>query len=118
MTTVTKGTTTLTPLLLIDPAYSRTGGNIVHAILGRRDPDITFAPALLRSGTHKFLCADRAAALALENLHATPGVVTLADTTMVGFGMKYVTTPDPMTIAPDAEVRSRWIVEIPFQEVL
>jgi hypothetical protein len=117
MTTVTKGAVTLTPLLLIDPEYTRASGNIVHKILGRSNPDITFAPALMRTGTHKFLCADRAAAKAFEDLHATPGVFTLVDATMAGYGMKYVTT-DSLKVAVEPTTRARWIVEIPFQEVV
>jgi hypothetical protein len=118
MTTVTKGAITLTPLLMIDPEYSRESGNIVHKILGRSTPDITLAPALLRTGTHKFLCADRSAAVALEALHTSPGVLTLVDATLDGYGMKYVLANGSLTSAPDAAVRSRWIVQVPFQEVI
>jgi hypothetical protein len=117
VTTVTKGATTLTPTLVVDPSYTRTSGNIVHAILGRPAPDVTFAPARLRKGTHKFLCADRSAALALENLHATPGAITLVDPTIPGYGMKYVVEGE-ISSAVDTETRVRWIVDIGYQEVL
>jgi len=117
MTTVSKGATTLTPLLVTGYSSSRAAGNIVHEILSRADPDITFAAARLRAGTLQFLCASHSQALTFEGFHAAPGVYTLADPDLPGVGMKYVTAGE-IVLTLDSETLEQWLVDVPFQEVL
>lgn len=117
MTTITGGTTTLTPLLITGYSSTRQTGNIVHAIIGRSDPDVTFKAAGLRTGTLEILVADLTSALAMEALHAAVGTLQLVEPTAPGLGMKYVSS-GAITVTLDDETRDRFIVGIDFQEVL
>ena len=116
-TTLTRGTTTLTPLLLLGYGSSRGSRNIVHTILGRSDPDITLASARLRAGTLSFLVEDRAAAYRFEAFHAANGVITFNDTEVANVNMRYVTTDD-VTVSIDTQTQLRWLVDVPYQQVL
>jgi hypothetical protein len=117
MTTISDGTTTLTPLSVLGWSSSRESRSRVHRPIGRPDPDVTLRPAALRTGTLRVLCADEAAAVAMEELHAAGRVLTLADPDVSAVGMAYMVSGalssdlDPMTL-------SRWVVSADFTEVL
>ncbi|MCU1439997.1 MAG: hypothetical protein JWP85_994 [Rhodoglobus sp.] len=114
--TITRGATVLSPTLVLGYESSRRSGNIVHKILGREDPDVTFAPAGLRTGTLRIFCLDQTDAIATEALHTEVGVFVLADPEVAGIDMSYVPSGDIRSRLDDRTV-TRWVVEIDYQEV-
>jgi hypothetical protein len=50
-TLITTGAETITPTQILGYADASEGGNIIHPILGRAEPDVTLRPGGLRSGT-------------------------------------------------------------------
>lgn len=92
---------------------------IVHPILGRSDPDITFRPAGLRAGTLKLVFGTGAAAEAAEAVLVVPQVFALSDSSVPEVSMSFVVGPEGQatTRALDAPTRKVWVVEVPFQEV-
>lgn len=114
--TITLGATTLHPTLVLGYESTRRSGNIVHTILGREDPDITFGPAGLRTGKLQVFCLDQTDALATEALHTESGVFALADPDLPGIDMSYVPSGD-IRARLDNRTVIRWVVEIDYQEV-
>lgn len=79
MTTISDGTTTITPILISGYESSRTSRNVVHPILGTNVPAVSLRAAGLRTGTLTALVANRAAAVALETVLAKALLLTYTD---------------------------------------
>lgn len=92
--------------------------NIVHTILGRSDPDVTFRPAGLRTGTLSLVFELEADAWAAVAALRVPQVLTLTDADVAVVNMSFVVAPGELRPTLDDATRSVWIVEVPFQEVL
>lgn len=89
---------------------------IVHTILGREDPDITFRPAGLRSGTLPLEFASEVDAWAAIAVFRTPQVLTLANSNVPSMNMTFVVAAGE--IRPELDTtRTRWTLYVPFQEV-
>ncbi|RZU64609.1 hypothetical protein EV379_0912 [Microterricola gilva] len=116
MSTITDGTTTITPLLVLGYEATRQGRNIIHPIIGRPDPDVTLAPAALRTGTLSLLFKDEPTAAGCMTMHAAAAVFTVDRDDLPGASMRYVVagrigvTLDPATLL-------RCVVTVDFQEV-
>lgn len=115
-TTITRGTTTVTPTLVLGYKSIRRAKNLIHVIIGRPDPDVTLKPAGLRTGKLELFCLDLAAALAVEALHAGEGVCELEDTDLPALNMLYVASGE-IELELDPETRARWVVRVDYQEV-
>lgn len=116
-TNITHSAGTITPIVVNGFGASRTARSLVHEILGRPDPDITFRPAGMRSGTLKLVFATGAAAAEAEAVLVVPQVFTLFDVTVPQVGMSFVVAGGDVTSTLDEETMVVWIVEVPFQEV-
>ena len=116
MTTITHDATTITPLTVDGYDTVRASRNIIHAIIGRPDPDVTLQPANLRTGTLRLVFATATAAFAAANLHALAGRFVLADTDIPQANMTYVLAGSIESILDD-ETRTAWIVTVDYQEV-
>ncbi|WP_053203792.1 hypothetical protein [Jiangella muralis] len=116
MTTISDGTTTLTPLLVLGWSPTREARTRVHQLIGRPDPDVTLRPHALRTGTLRILCADEAAAAAMEQLHARGVVLTLADDDLTTVAGAYVVS-GTITTELDTQTLTRWVVTADFTEV-
>lgn len=114
-TTITDGTTTVTPSLVINYAYTREARTLVHTVLDRSDPDVTLRPVGLRTGTLNLFCTTRALATDVEQLHRQIGVLTLASDEEPTANMSYVTTGRVSTSWDDAF--DRWTVAVDYAEV-
>lgn len=117
MTTITDGTTTVTPLLILRREHTRAAGTIVHEILGRPDPDVSLAPARTRRGRHRILFSDYAHAMECDALHRGASVLVLDDTDQPANSMSYVVSGD-ITLTLDEQTSRRVIVEVEYREVL
>lgn len=115
-TTISDGTTTLTPILVDGYESKRESMTIVHTIIGSPEPAVTLRPASMRSGTLSVVVgASRSLALQFEAMLGAGRVCTIADTT-VDVAMSFVVV-DELTVALDDTTRSVWVVSFDFQEV-
>lgn len=116
-TIITHSTGMITPEVIDGFQSSREARSIVHTILGRPDPDITYRPASLRKGTLTLVFATGAAAIAAEAVLVLPEVFTLSDTDVAQVAMSFVVADGDVVTALDKSTRRAWTVTIPFQEV-
>lgn len=116
MTTITDGTTTVTPLTVDGYGSTRNTQNLIHPILGSGTADVTLQPALARSGTLTLIAATLADAHALETIHSGTAVLTLADTEYPALDMNYVAFGS-IDLELDDETRNAWTVTVGYQEV-
>ena len=115
-TTISDGTTAVTPVLTLGYASNRDSRNVFHDVIGRADQDVTLYPAGLRSGTLTFLFDNETDALTCENLHSAAAVFTITDTDRPSIAMTYaVKGKIPRTL--DDGTREMWTVAVDFQEV-
>ena len=115
MTTVTKGATTLTPILVLGFESTQQSGNIIHPVLGTSTPSVSYAPASLRAGTFEFLVATLAIAEVWRAIHTTSGVFTLYDADE-SLTVNYIPSGDiKVSLDPETDL---WTVSIAWQEVI
>jgi hypothetical protein len=116
VTTISDGTTTLTPLLVLGWSPTREARSRAHPLIGSPNPDVTLRPHASRSGTLRILCEDESAAAAMEALHTAGLLLTLADPDLASVGMTYAVT-GPVNPELDPQTRRRWVVSADFTEV-
>lgn len=117
MTTISDGTTTITPILIDGYESVRASRNVKHDILGTAVPSFSLRPAGLRSGRLTALMEDRAAALALENVLAGANLLTFTDTDTT-LTMTFGLDGDGQIVTRlDRDTRRRWLVEWDYAEV-
>lgn len=102
--------------MILGYSSRRAAKNIIHAIIGRADPDITIAAAGLRTGTLEALFLNLAAAVELETLLAGANVLELADTDYPALNMSYVAS-GAIEVSLDDQTRTRWVVRFDYQEI-
>lgn len=111
-------TTPIVPLVIDGYDSSRQSGTVVHPIAGRADPDVTLAPAGLRTGTLRLVFADETDAKTAEDEHAEARAFTLSDDDRATVAMYYVVDAGgDITRSLDDTTRDAWVVEVPFQEI-
>lgn len=113
-TVITHAGGVITPLAVSEYAVEQEAGNIVHQILGRPHPDITFRPAALRTGTLSYTFATAAEAEAARVAHAAGGVFMMTSTVNV-VSMHYVLAGKLGTVLGKA---GEWTIAVDFHEVL
>lgn len=118
MTTLSNGTTTITPTTVDGYEALQEARTIAHTIIGRAADDFTLRPAGPRTGTLKLVFDDAASADEARTLHAGVHVWTLVDPDVSTIGMQYVVEGGSISPALDDETRAVWIVSVPFREVL
>lgn len=116
-TTITYTGGTITPAVVNGFDSSRPARTVVHTILGRPDPDITFRPAGLQKGVLTLVFATGAQARSAESALTVPRIFTLSDIDVPEVAMQFVVADGDVSIRLDLETQSVWIVEVPFQEV-
>lgn len=118
-TIITHGADTINPTLVLGYSDASDGGNIVHHILGRANPDVTLRPGNVRTGTLTLGFqsatseADSAAARALLN---SGGVFSILSPERGTVEMSFVRY-GRVTRELDDQSRDAWIVTVEFQEV-
>ncbi|WP_217584865.1 hypothetical protein [Microbacterium sp. GbtcB4] len=120
MTTITHTAGTITPELIDGYQASRTTRSIVHDILNRPNPDITFRPAGLRRGEFRCLFMDQADALSAYAALSVPQVLSISDADVPAIDMSFVIGPEgeQLDIELDDDTRSAWWIVVPFVEVI
>lgn len=117
MSTITDGTTTIAPALVMGYRTSQPGRNAFHDILGRPDPDVSLAPAGLRRGTLTLFFLTEADAEACRQLHSNPAVFTYTADDNTTTSMRYVLDDAGVSPALDDQTRRRWTVDVAYREV-
>lgn len=116
-TTLSNGTDTITPAVVVGFASSRAVGAIEHEIIGRPDPDVTFAATRTRRGVLELLFAEETAAAAAEALLAEAWTWTLNDASRPTVdGLRFVVAGGDLAREMLADV-DRWLVRVPYREV-
>jgi len=115
-TIFTKGTTTVVPLLITGYSSTKTSRNTIHNIIGTALPDVTFAPAGLRTGSFELVFSTLAEARTAEDIFSTVGTVIFSDTDLPALNMTFVTNGD-IKVELDSGTRAKWLVSVDFQEV-
>lgn len=114
-TTITDGTTIITPTVVDGYRAVRPIRNIIHEIPGRAEPDVTLRPPLLRQGTLRLLFTTEEDAHGAAELHNTStATFTLASTDLTTIGMTYVPASGEIRVGKES---GYWSVEIPYQEI-
>lgn len=115
MTTITRGTLTLTPILWMDYESHRAANTRVHE-LANGQPALTVRPHQPRRVTVVYLFDDEGASKQCEDLHASPGVITVHEDDRATASMKYAVI-GTVTRDLDAETADIWIVSAEVLEV-
>ncbi len=112
---ITHDAGTITPTAVSSYEAEQAAGNIVHDVLGRAHPDITFRPAGLRTGTLTLTFASAVDANAARLALATGTVFELVAPEQPTIDMAYVVAG---TIGTVLGAALEWTLLVGFQEVL
>lgn len=117
-TTITHSAGTFSPFLNGYEAESE-ARNVVHPILNRSDPDVTYRAAGLRTGTFTILIGEQADAFAAYDILRLPQTFAISDPDVPALSMSFVIPEGTkIGIALDPETQAAWIITVPFAEVL
>lgn len=117
MTTITHASGSIVPTIVDGYEASREARTVVHSVLNRSAPDITFRAAGMRRGTLSCVFADQLEAVSAFGVLSIPQTFTLSDDDVPSVGMSFVVAEGDLTIALDDETREVWVVTVPFVEV-
>jgi len=116
-TTITHSAGVITPELVDGYEATREVRTVVHDIINRTNPDVTFRAPGPRSGSLRCLFPVQADAIAAYGVLSTPQVFTLTDPDVPAVGMSFIVAGGDLTIALDDNTRGVWWVTAPFVEV-
>jgi hypothetical protein len=114
--TLTAGTTTVTPHLLLGWETTRQSRNVIHEIIGAPEPYVTLVAAATESGTLQFLFDNVTDADAAMDLFASGQVITMAVDDLDTLTMDIVLS-DRVSRTLDDQTLTRWIVAADIRQV-
>lgn len=114
-TTVTDGSTTISPILRLDRSNVYETRNKVHELLAG-GVAVTFGGQPLRSGTLSLLFASETAAQACLQMHLNGYVMQVADTSAPTLDMTYVVAGN-LGAEKVEDTTDAWLVNVDVQEV-
>lgn len=117
MTEITDGSTTVAPMLVLGWNAANALRSVVHAVLGSSSPDVTLRPSATRTGTLEVLCEGESQANEIVAMHTQGVVLTLIEDDLTSISMDYVVSGEVVAVLEDV-TRQRWIVTIPYAEVI
>lgn len=117
MSTISDGTTTITPRLVLGYETSRAGQTVFHDVIGKASPDASLAPLASRAGTLQLFFEDETSAAACVALHAGPATFTYTDSDHPTASMRYAVSEAGLSVLLDPDTRRRWIVKVGYREV-
>jgi hypothetical protein len=117
---ISNGTSTVTPSAIVGYQSTRATQNVLHAVIGRGDVDVSFNPTGLRTGTLTMLYSTLALALAAEVFYsATGGKFVLTDGDFGGaLTMTHVPFGNIVVAYLDDTAGQGWTLAVDFQEVV
>lgn len=113
--TVSDGTTVITPWFVKGYQAAQAGRNIFHDVIGKTSQDVTLAVPKLRNGTLSFYFKTAAEAEACRVLHNQAALFTFTDEDVAAAAMTYATGDPAATVSLDDS--TLWVVDVAFQEV-
>lgn len=117
MSTITDGTTSFSPTLLVVADSTRESTNRVHRVLGGKIA-VTLGDTVPRAGTLGLLIEGEAAKDACVNLHATGLLFQLTEPERPSYDMTYVLDQGgAIAVEQLRDYDDLWMVSIDFQEV-
>lgn len=117
MTTISNGSTTITPSLVLGYTARRATRNVVHQVIGRPDPDVTLREAASRTGTLRLLFTTETAAHDAVEALASADVWALSEDDLTTIDMRFVASGE-IEKALDDRTRTIWTVTADYTEVL
>lgn len=115
-TTITDGTSSVTPLLIVEYAHTRTPGTIVHETIDGPTPDVTLRAATSRSGILAAVLDDPDDVTVLDDMLARPAVFSTTSTDEPRLdGLSFVLAPREVSVRRDGS--RTWVVEWQYREV-
>lgn len=115
---ITAGAVIISPTLILGYESTRKPGNVIHEILGRESPSVTFRPAGLRRGRMELLFEEESTAADAEAALAAGEVCTLSDDDRTTVAMSFVLPRDgDLSRKLDDETRAAWVVAFDWREV-
>lgn len=115
--TITHALGTIVPTVVNGYTATRTAETVVHRIINRSEPDVTFRPAGLRTGSLRCVFATESEAKAAYGVLSDPQVFALADDDVPTVDMSFVVADGDIEISLDPDTRRVWVVTVPFVEV-
>ena len=104
------------PEVITDYAFTITSRNVVHEILNRAAPVITYGPASTRRGTLNILCPAYGDMLAALALHNAPGTLQWVSTDFPeATTLNYAVVGD--VTFTQTEDKTTWLVAVGYREV-
>lgn len=113
--TISDGTTTITPLLVLGWEDRSTARNVPHQIIGRADLDFSLQDDTLPAGDLELLFDDRATAVAARNALRQGRVFTHVDTDRPELDISFCRVGD-LRLTQD-DTRQYWTITVGYQEV-
>lgn len=118
MTTITDGTTTYTPTVIVGYGADQVSRNVQHTVFGVAAQAITLRAANMRSGQLTAVMSSFTTASNLRTMLTTALKFTLADSGFSSIGMNFVIPADgKVSLAPDTSSYAAWLVTFDYQEV-
>lgn len=115
-TTITTGTTVITPEIITGWDTSQTSRNVIHEIIGRQDPDVTLQPAATRTGTLEMVFTSASAAETARNAFVN-GTTFLIESDLTWLDGLTVVMNGTITATLEDVTRQLWTISADFQEV-
>lgn len=118
MSTISDGTTTLTPTLVLGFESRRESRNVLIEPIDSGEPYVSLAAPRTRNGTLAYLFDNEADSVACEQLHNSASVITLMDADVSSVNMSYVVPANgSITRTLDPQTRAVWTVTVDYREV-
>lgn len=112
--TITNGTTTTTPTLVLGFEATNASLNVIHQPIGRSNPDITLRATALRSGTLQLFYSSYTDANTARTMLA--GMTTFTFTsTSPSISFTFAAAGN-VTLASNDETDDTWLVTVDYQE--
>ena len=116
-TIISSADITITPLAVSAYSTTRAARNIVHDILGRNDPDVTFRPTGLRTGTLTLTFSSEDDSSDAEGALSDGTSFLLLSDDLSTVGMAFIVGPEGAQIQRSQGPAGEWVVSVDFQEV-
>lgn len=105
---------TLYPTALSEYSSEQDGGSIRHEILGRVDPDVTFRPLMLRTGSFTVDFTTDALASDARKALSVAGAWTLAHSERASVNMRFIVRRLSRVIDGG---NGRWSLNVSYEEI-
>jgi hypothetical protein len=115
-TTITTGSTVITPEIITAWNTAQETRNVIHDIIGRQDPDVTLQPASTRNGTLEMVFTNSSDAETARNAFVN-GTTFLIESDLTWLDGLTVVMNGSISAALEDTTRNLWTISADFVEV-